>query len=201
MTTPQQPPPARYPVTATACLSTALTPSQLAVWLQSLVQRIPAQLPAPETNQPRRHLTLTLTAHYQCRRDNSPAPDPEACRLPRNSAPALKVMLQALTSTQPSRHCPSAVSAQDALEEQGYTVSSRAWPALAAWHHGNREHNSRPSLCIVLPARHYAAGLRKHQSALLALLATFGVPCYRYDQATGFTRISAPTPNPKSPQK
>ena len=189
---------ARFPVTATADLSTALTPEQLAVWLSSLVNRIPAQLPAPETGQPRRRLTLTLTAHYQNPKHNSPAPDPDHNRLPPAATPDLKRLLAALSSSKPSKHCPAALEAQDRLEEQGYTVSTRAWPTLAAWHPGNREHASKPSLCIVLPARHYAAGLRRHQSALLALLAAYGVPCYRYDQATGFTRISAPTPDPKA---
>jgi hypothetical protein len=79
---------------------------------------------------------------------------------------------------------PENAFARDA-EAAGWTVSKRGWPDFACWHKDGR-------FCLVEVKPRTSSPLRARQHQVLLELARYGVPCYRWDPETGFTRITPP---------
>jgi hypothetical protein len=67
----------------------------------------------------------------------------------------------------------------------GWKVLHKGWPDFLI------EKDGRIGVVEVKGKR--SEKLKSEQRIVLALLAKAGIPCYRYDPQSGFTRISAPT--------
>ena len=78
------------------------------------------------------------------------------------------------------------------LRSQGYSVSAHAWPDLLACRPG-----STP--IAVQVKTHRGRRLKRPQTALLLLLASFGIPAYRWSPDVGFLRFYLN--NPKTPER
>lgn len=69
-----------------------------------------------------------------------------------------------------------------ALEEGGWTVTSRGGPDFFAF---KKAKDGQMSFMAVQAMRKSTYRLRRHQRAVLEMLARCGVPCFRYDCDTG----------------
>ena len=70
-----------------------------------------------------------------------------------------------------------------ALEEGGWTVTSRGGPDFFAFKKSKDDHHMR--FMAVQAVRKSTYRLRRHQRAVLEMLARCGVPCFRYNCDVG----------------
>ena len=84
-----------------------------------------------------------------------------------------------------------------ALEAGGWAVTSRGWPDFAAF---KKMEDGRISFICVEAVRKKTYRLRRHQRAVLEMLARCGVSCYRYNCDVGeFEEINFKPPRGVTP--
>ena len=115
-----------------------------------------------------------------------PTPDPE--RLAPRQPPAVLRLLQGLCSgSAPKNRAEGTFHRM--MTKRGWKLTKKGWPYFFMV-----KDNRKIALVECKPAR--SRRLKKHQHMVMYVLASFGVPCYRWSPDDGFIRIGVQEPEP-----